>query len=172
MFLKELNQTEAEWGRRWRNTYTECLRTPYLLTREMQEDFYKNEICNRNSPHRFWGIWENKETCIGIGGITYIQWENGIGEITVNLDPAKRGEGLGRQAAELLLKEGFEHLRLQTIFGECYLTNPMGCAMWAKITDKYKGYKTELPRRKFWDGRLWNALYFSITEEDYFKNKK
>jgi hypothetical protein len=96
-----------------------------------------------------------------MGGLTYIQWENRIAEISLILSPAVRSKGLGEQAVDLLLAEGFDRMGLKTIFGECYYCNDAH-EFWLKITEGFGGYITRLPNRKFWAGQFWDSLYFSI----------
>ena len=162
MILKELTREDCEHAREWRNQCLETLRTPYALTEEMQSEFYDNVICDRNSPHRYWGVHDKNDVLIGLGGITYIQWENSIGEISLILDPEKRGNGLGTSAVDELLKKAFKQIGLKTVFGECYTCNKAGVEFWIKIRDKYKGTSVMLPNRKLWDGRHYSGMYFSI----------
>jgi RimJ/RimL family protein N-acetyltransferase len=176
MKLEPLTLEQCEQVRIWRNAEMECWRTPFMLTREMQEDFYKR-CCDRNSPHRYWAInctgnddliSRMGDKFIGMGGITYIQWENRIGEITLIIDPAQRKDGLGEQAVDLLLDQAFNYLNLQTVFGECYTCNE-AWGFWIATVDKYMGYRTNLPRRKYYNSKYWDSLYFSINKDDFNK---
>lgn len=178
MKLEPLTLEQCEQVRIWRNAEMECWRTPFMLTREMQMDFYKR-CCDRNSPHRYWAIVRTVEDeikgvvpesgFIGMGGITYIQWENRIGEITLIIDPDERKDGLGEKAVELLLNQAFNHLNLQTVFGEVYWCN-QAFDFWKQITKKHSGYLTKLPNRKYWKDSYYDSWYFSIDKDD-FDNK-
>ena len=178
MRLEPLTKEQCEIVRVWRNNTLETLRTPYPLTEEMQADFFKNVINNRNSPHRYWSIIEGvgefadvEHRLIGMGGLTGIQWENRIAEISLIIDPALRNKGYGKQAVALLLDEGFKRMNLQTIFGECYQVNESGCKFWENIVTTYNGYMCVLPKRKFWNGQFWDSMYFSIDTEEFRKVK-
>jgi RimJ/RimL family protein N-acetyltransferase len=129
--LEVLNLAQCETVRIWRNEALETLRTPYLLTNESQEQFWKNVVCNSDSRHRYWALIEENELnstkvgieypCpkgrfVGMGGITNIQWENRIGEISLILSPDYRGKGNGEEAVDLLLDQAFNYLNLQTVF--------------------------------------------------------
>lgn len=171
MELRELTREDCEYVRQWRNESLVSLRTPYRLTREMQSDFYDNVICNRDSPHKYWGICPGiQEYICGMGGITNIQWENSIGEISLIICPKNTGIGYGTKAVDLLLDKAFNFMGLKTVFGECYLCNS-AVSFWEKITEKYNGTKAFLPNRKFWDGDFYQSLYFSI-DKDKFNNVK
>lgn len=139
----------------------------------MQNDFYENVISNRNSPHRYWGIYNSDGIhahLVGVGGITNIQHENSIGEISLIIDPKETGNGFGENAAGLLFDQAFNYIGLQTVFGECYLCNSAH-VFWEKTRNKYDGYSVILPNRKFWNGDYYNSLYFSIDKEKFNENR-
>jgi len=183
MKLKSLTKEQCEQVRVWRNQDMACWRTPYPLTERQQQDFYENIVCKRNSPNRYWAVigeirkcnqisceeWTESTKFIGMGGITTIQWENRIGEITLVIDPALRGKGCGEKAVELVLDQAFNSLNLKTVWSECYGCNEKGCGFWQSIAAKYNSFTTAIPNRKFWNGEFYNSLYFSIDAEDFRK---
>lgn len=166
MILKELTRADCEHAREWRNQSLETLRTPYALTKEMQSEFYDNIICNRSSPHRYWGVHDLNGVLVGMCGITNIEWENSIGEISLILDPEKRGNGLGAKAVDAILDIAFSQMGLKTVFGECYNCNSSGIAFWEKMVVLYNGTEATLPNRKFWCNKYYDSMYFSIDRED------
>src|SRR5689334_8398104 len=90
MKLKALSITDVEQVRQWRNQQTEMLRTPFLLTIEMQSRFYSDVVCNRQSNSRYWGIWTDekiKPSLIGMCGLENISWENRLAEISLIFNP-------------------------------------------------------------------------------------
>ena len=171
MKLEAITQSQCEQVRLWRNAEMECWRTPFMLTEDMQYDFYKR-CSDRNSPHRYFAIMiehGNGYKFIGMGGTTYIQWENRIGEITLIIDPQVRKDGLGEQAVDLLLDQAFNYLNLNTVFGECYICNELAMTFWDTISRKYGYAPILLPNRKFWKGNYHPSLYFSIDKDDFNK---
>ena len=74
MEFKALRLEDMEKVREWRSGCMESLRTPFILTKEMQEDYYKNVICDRNSNARMWGVW-SKDKFVGITGLLNIEWQ-------------------------------------------------------------------------------------------------
>jgi RimJ/RimL family protein N-acetyltransferase len=134
----------------------------------MQDDFYDSVVSNRSSSGRFWGIWAG-DRFIGCGGYHPIQWENRLGEISLIFDPEQRGFGYGGQAMSLLLAKAFNELNLQTVCGECYDCNH-AIDFWIKIVEQYNAYQTTLVKRKYYDGRYWDSLYFSIDKDDYVQS--
>jgi len=166
--LEPLSFADVEQVRLWRNETVVSLRTPFPLTAEMQAEFYQAELSDRRSGHRYWGV--RNEALIGMAGLTDIQWENGLAEISLLLGPAWRRGGRGTAAVALVLEEAFSTLRLETVFGEVYQCNP-AVGFWLAVAKRYGGWVTTLPRRKFWDGRLWNSIYFSIGREQWLAAK-
>jgi RimJ/RimL family protein N-acetyltransferase len=157
--LRPPSREDVEQVRLWRNEILYTLRTPYPLTNESQGVFYENVICSRDSNHRYWAIYDGE--LIGFGGLTNIEWENGLAEISLILSADRRVQGYGARSVQLLLDQGFGNMGLKTIYGECYECNP-AVDFWKQITDGHGGYYTMIPRRKLWQGQLYDALHFSI----------
>lgn len=162
----------------WRNNHMESLRTPYMITDGMQEKFYEDVICNRDSPYRYWALKEtrkelkeknnltlNDEVFVGVGGLTNISWENRKAEISLIIGDDYQRMGLGEKAVELLLDQAFNYLNLQNVYGEVYRCNEPGMIFWKKIIKKYKAKEVMLPDRKYYDGQYWLSLYFTINKE-------
>jgi RimJ/RimL family protein N-acetyltransferase len=167
MKLKPPTKENLELVRQWRNECMETLRTPYMLTEQQQEDFY-DSLCSRTSPHRYYELWSDGRF-VGLGGITYIQWENRCGEISLILAPDARGCGLGRRAVSELYRTAFNELNLNMVFGEVYDCNK-AVPFWEKQCRRYNGYITDMPDRKYWNGNYHWSRYFSVTKEKYEKS--
>ncbi len=183
MILKELSREDCEQVRKWRNECLETLRTPYMLTKEIQSDFYDNVVCNRNSCHRYWGLHENQEgietkvaifcgtkSLVGAGGITNIEYENSIGEISLIMRPEMRDRGYGSSAVDLLLDKAFNYMGLKTVFGECYYCNDAHL-FWRNTLNRYGTYFADLPDRKLWKGKHYGSVYFSVNGDAFNRIK-
>jgi len=169
MEFRELSLSDCEQVRAWRNEQLHTLRTPYALTKEMQEDFYKNTVCNRLANSRWWGIWKDdmvSPTFIGMCGLLNIEWENRCAEISILLKPISQRCGHGTKAVEMLLYKGFKQLNLENIYGECYTCNP-AIEFWKRIADTYNAVRVYLPNRKCWGGDYHHSLYFNINKYDF-----
>jgi len=190
MTLKPLSAADMETVRHWRHAVPETLRTSYMLTEEMQRDYYERVICNRDSTTRYWGLWVSRtwaemeaytkergimfvhspeapkthppDAFIGYGGIENIEWENGTGEISLLIAPDERGKGYGRLAVRLFLDQAFNVLNLHTVHGECYQCGPY--LFWEKMREEWGGtsHQIWLPCRKYWKGRYYDSLYFTF----------
>jgi len=173
MKIDSLYKWDVELIRVWRNENLNALRTPFLLTKEMQEDFYNNVISNRQSNNRFWGLNDStlEESFVGMIGLVNIEWENSIAEISIIINPSIRKNGVGEKAIDILLDQGFNQLNLSNIYGECYKCNKAHI-FWEKICNKYNAYVTMLPARKYYNGEYYDSMYFNINALDYLKTEK
>jgi RimJ/RimL family protein N-acetyltransferase len=176
--LRPLSLEDMEQIRIWREGVRETLRTPYMLTKEMQEDYYRSTICNRDSKTRYWSLVTKRVTCaygsapvesfvlVGYGGIENIHHENGNGEISLLIGPQYRKNGYGLEAVRLFLTEAFDNMRLYSVYGECYESSP-AVAFWKKCVAEFNGLSTELPFRKFYGGKHWGSYYFTFTRDTW-----
>jgi RimJ/RimL family protein N-acetyltransferase len=172
--LRALDLADMEPIRLWRNDVLDILRTPFPLTKEQQEEWYKTEVCDRRSRSRFWAIVNTEyehnaietvkeDRIIGYGGIENIHWENRIGEISLLVSPGARGKKYGTLAANSILHEAFDRLNLKTVYAECY-SNNRSVDFWRRImVDGWNGTETILPNRKYCGGKYYDAYYFSVS---------
>lgn len=175
MKIGKMSLDNCKEALKWRDEYRHTLRTTHFITDEMQKDFYSNVICNPNSPHRYYGVFEDiinkfrnsvmQDKFIGMAGLTNISWENSNAEISLIIDPLCHKNGYGKKAVELILSEAFGRLGLKTVYGEVYMCND-AVKFWEKITYEHGGYKTTLPNRKYWNGHYCDSVYFSIGVEE------
>jgi len=170
MKLRVPTHADIQQARIWRNNCLESLRTSYPLTYEQQEDFYNKVVCDRKANSRYWSIYQEEKyvpgVLIGFGGIINIEWENSHGEISLIMRPEYRGQGLGEEAVNLLLDQGFNHLGLKTIWGECYACSTAH-NFWAYLSEKNHWFTSILINRKFWKGKFYNSVYFGVTDVQY-----
>jgi RimJ/RimL family protein N-acetyltransferase len=141
----------------WRNEHPENLRTSTHLTPESQQQFY-TALYAPGSTARMWLVRDDTEF-IAIVGIVNIQWVNRIGELSLLMFDADMG--CGAEVLEAVLDQAFNVLNLHTVYGECYHCHSQ-YARWAKIMKDRGAYAVELPNRKFWQGRYWDATCYSL----------
>jgi GNAT superfamily N-acetyltransferase len=159
-----LSREDMEIIRGWRNKCPETLRTPYFLTEEMQAAYYDQVICNRASTTRYWAFGQDTGL-VGMGGIENIQWENRIGELSVLVNPEKRGKGFGKQIVHEILNQAFNFLNLENVFAECYYCGNI--SFWEKVIEKYNPENTLLRGRKYYKGKYFDSLYMTFNRKDF-----
>jgi RimJ/RimL family protein N-acetyltransferase len=146
----------------WRNDARQTLRTTGFSTIDLQEKFIESLD---PKVHRFFSFLDGG-SLVAFGGLTDIQWENRMAEISLIVDPDCQRSGFGSEAVDMILDEAFNKLNLNTVFGECYKCNP-AVDFWFRLVQKYEGHTSILPNRKFWNGEYHDSLHFSIDAEAY-----
>lgn len=159
LHLAPLTRANCLIVKKWRNDFRQALRTSVLLTDEMQNAFFDRVATDGNCKDRYWEIKQGA-SFVGLGGLTGIEWENRLAEISLFISPEVTRKGYGTKAVHLLCEEGFDRMGLFIIFGEAFHCNP-NWIFWQKLTTSFGGYSTTLPDRKFWSGEHWNSYYFS-----------
>jgi len=135
------------------------LRTPYLLTEEMQAKFYDDVICNPYSGGRFWSVRMTEDhrdvSFAGLVGFVNIQWENRTGEISCLLFNPRE------EMVADLVRVGFQELNFYTITGEVYECSP-DFEFWKELLTRRKIPMIRHNDRKFWHGEWYDSYWFSI----------
>ena len=147
---------------KWRNDARGTLRTTGFCTIDIQEKFIENLDPKSD---RYFSFYDGGDL-VAFGGLTYIQWENRLAEISLIVDPDLQKSGFGSDAVDMLLEEAFNKMNLKTVFGECYKSNS-AVDFWFRLAEKYEGYTTLLKNRKYWNGEFYDSLYFSTDAEKY-----
>ena len=167
--LLPLTSEDAEQARVWRNDprVRPGLRTTDMVTREQQRAFAERLLADRSSPHRYWSVVDERGL-VGMAGLTDIRWADGCAEISLLLDPDREDPETRGQAVELVLVEAFDRLRLLTVYAECYESNP-AIQFWNDLAARMGAPIARLPRRKWWDGRLWDSQCYAIAVDAWRK---
>lgn len=101
--------------------------------------------------------------CVGVCGLTSIDWQNRRAEFSLYIGPDFQGKGHGDAALRTLLHHAFITLGLNCVWGESFDENPAQ-AMFAKV-----GMTKEGTRREFYyrDGKFIGASLWSILRADW-----
>ena len=178
MILDALTLADVEQVRQWRNLpdARPGLRTDVMLTQLQQEAWYRDVVCDRRAVHRYWAVRDDNGVLLAQAGLTDISWGDGHAEISLIVSPHARGGGVGGEAVTLVLREAFEHMRLHQVYGEVYWCNKGALEFWVGQMERHTKWRRTSPfaaagpvvvlsDRKWWEGRFWNATYFTITAE-------
>ena len=166
MMLAPLEPKHAAQINNWRIKERHTLRTPFMRSGAEQLKF-QDDLANC-SRRRFFAIIEETGDAgtlhglVACGGFTGMIWESGIAEISLIKDPLVGG--IGRDCVKMLLDEAFLNMGLQTVHGEVYYCGNV--SFWEKMINELEDvYETEyhtLQWRKYWQGKLYNSLYFAF----------
>ena len=176
MKFRELRFNDMEYILSIRASNPDALRTPYLLTLEQQQDWYRNVVCNRSFNARYWAIEQeisfpsvgfgdaskNQIVMIGYGGIQSIEWENRRGEMSLLLD-SRCSIAERREAALETLYHGFNYMNLNNIYTEDYECNDE-FSIWYDFAYELGAYVTGIPNTKFLDGKYYNSMFANFEK--------
>lgn len=170
MTVTPITLEQAQIVRPWRNDCRNAMRTGWT-TEQQQANFIST---NMHGDHMYWWFetdymgkrphFDNWKSTAA-GGLVNINMFNRNAEIALMVGPDSRGVGFGTECVDWILHEGFANQNLKTIYGEVYHCGAV--AFWLGICEQYKAYTTELPNRKYWNGRYFDSMYFSIDREKY-----
>ena len=164
VYFKALKKEDMAQIVEWRNSTVGVLRTPFLMTKDMQEEFYERTVCDRGADSRYFAIHFDG-SLVGMAGVNNISWENRNGEISLLVNPKLWGKGIGSMAVLEILRVGFNCMNLENIYGECYFSNRAGIKFWESQIERFHGYTAILPNRKFFGGEYYDSLYFSFNRK-------
>lgn len=187
MEVRPLSRDDIITALYWRNQHPETTRTAFMLNGDQQLQYYEQVICDRDSDTRYVGFWdevknvypedhvlygpETLDAFVAYGGIENIEWENSRGEVSLIVNPKYQKKGYGKKCVNLILKMAFGQLNLNSIYGECYEGGSPDfwkhtLSDWIKDNTDYKVYFTKLCKTKYYNGRYWDSLYFSVWSKD------
>ncbi len=108
---------------------------------------------------------ENPAVILGEVVLNDISWPNRSSSFRIALYSQDYfGNGYGTQATRLIVKYGFERLKLHRIDLEVYDFNPRAAYVYEKVGFKREGVKRDA---LLWDGRYQDAIVMSILEGEY-----
>lgn len=130
--LRLLMHPDMEPIRNWRNSQIDVLRQSSHLTQEEQEIYWQKVVLpsyQKNQPEQFLVAFLELGKLIGYGGITHIDWEKGVGEVSFLLCPDEIGTPENYRMKfgsflELIKTTAFDKLKLVRLFTETYDIRP------------------------------------------------
>jgi len=169
--LKQIEEDDLAKFRDWRNSpyVRNYVREYRPLNMENQKQWFKS-LTNDKSNIEFTikDLAENKT--IGLCGLTYINWKEGHGEITIYIGNGEwQGRGCAGEALDLLLQYGFMELRLHRICAIIYSYNELSIRLFERHGFRYEGKHREA---RFWNGEYHDELVYGILDYEYKNHKK
>lgn len=164
--LCQIEELDLEKFRDWRNSsfIRNYVREYRPLNMQNQKQWFES-LTNDKSNIMF-TIKEIKSgETIGGCGLTYINWKEGHGEVSICLGSNKwQGKGCAGEALELLMMYGFLELRLHRICAIIYSYNKLSIKLFEKHGFRYEGFQREA---KFWNGKFYDEMVYGILDCEY-----
>lgn len=104
---------------------------------------------------------------IGVCAFYRVSWEHMKAELIYWLGKAFWGKGYMTEAAQRMLKFGFEELGLERISVGCFARNKASARVIEKLRFKYEGCARHEFRK---DGEFLDELRFGMIREDYYSS--
>jgi len=157
---------------RWRNNQTFHLRQDVMLTKESQDIYYKEVVSNlfkESYPKQILFSYIHNNTCVGYGGLVNISWTNKNAEMSFVLDDKRINEKIKYEKEftifiKLILKLGFEEIKLNKIFTETYDLRPHHISILESNGFVIEGRMKE---HIFIDGEYYDSLIHAYNNKDY-----
>ena len=163
--LRAIEKKDLKQLRDWRNEpdIKKFMREYRDLSMQNQLQWLDSLARDKNTI--MFAIETKKRKLIGCTGLTYIDWKNRRGEVSIYIGNKKyRSKGYGTDTLKTLMKYGFKELNLHMLFGEIFEYNKANIRLFEKCGFKKDGV---LRDRLYRDGKYWNSIFYSILEEEW-----
>lgn len=168
-FLSNVELTDLEFIKNWRNEQTDILRQWKPITQKNQDDYW--EILSISDSLTLFSILTTKgDKLIGYCGLTNIDYVSSRAEFSflLNTDLAKDIEEYKKiffNVLEMLCNYGFKHLNLNKIFTETYAFRVKHIEILENFGLKEEG---KLRKHVFKKGKYHDSIVHSMLKEEYF----
>ena len=166
--LRQVEEVDLPKLRDWRNSpYIRAYTREYCPLNMLNQNKWLSSLLTDKSNIMF--IIEKKEdrAIIGCCGLTYLNWKEGHGEVSIYIGEMKWQEkGYARDALHLLLKYGFYELRLHRIYAIIFEYNEHSINFFEKNRFKFEGRHREA---RFWGGKFHDELIYGVLDHEYFE---
>ncbi len=136
-----------------------------IFTIEGTKNFFARIVDSNDRVDYAITLKENPEY-IGEVGLNNINFEERSADFRIVLDGQQYyNKGYGSEAATLILKHGFEALKLHRVELEVYDFNARALHVYEKIGFLKEGIRRDV---LLWDGKYHNAITMSILEDEWF----
>ena len=156
--------------RDWRNSQgIREYNTQFTLLNMSNQIKWFEQISSNNSNRTMFMVIDKKGKPIGICGIIQIDQENKSGDVAIILGEQKiHSRGIGTETLSMLVKYGFENIKLHKIEAEIFSFNSISIKLFTKLFFKHDATK----RDSLWrNGKWWDVHIFSLLKKDYESKK-
>ena len=171
--LRALEESDLPKLKEYRNNFKTRKHTREfrLLGMINQKNWFKSLFLENPPKNIMFGILNNKNSMIGVCGLTYIDWKNRNAEISIILDDSK--QKFEKEAIEvigIILDYGFDELGLHRIWAEIFEIAPDRIRLFEKVNFINEGRLKE----KLWRDRKWydSFIFAKLSDGKYNEKNK
>ena len=158
--LRKVKQEDLKFFRDWRNTPAIWQNnTQFILLNLKQQDSWFNRINSINTKEKMVTIINEKQNPIGICGFVQIDNNHKNAKIAIIIGKTRlHSKGIGTESLNLLLKYGFNKLKIHRIDAEVIEYNEKSINFFQKL-----GFEPDAVMRDyiFRNGKWWNLVVLS-----------
>jgi len=107
---------------------------------------------------------EKDDKVIGEVSLKSIKWFNRKAEVSIFIIPEYQRQGMAKSALKLLMKHAFDTFNLHRLEAEVFEYNAVSKSLIEKLGFKLEGVLREA---RYYNGKYWDILKYSILEDEF-----
>lgn len=166
--LRAIEESDLSQLLLWRNqpNYRRFFREYRELSQNNQKNWFDSKVLNDKSTEMFSIVDVNTGELLGACGLCYIDWINRNADFSIYIgkDDLYIDEKYAIEAAQIMMKYGFEELNLHKLWSEIYSFDEAKKVMFDRLGFKLEGVHKE----KHWtEGKWCDSLFYGYLQMKY-----
>ena len=166
--LRAIEESDLSQLLLWRNqpNYRRFFREYRELSQTDQRNWFDSKVLNDKSTEMFSIVDVNTGELLGACGLCYIDWINRNADFSIYIgkDDLYIDEKYAIEAAQIMMKYGFEELNLHKLWSEIYSFDEAKKVMFDRLGFKLEGVHKE----KHWtEGKWCDSLFYGYLQMKY-----
>ena len=165
--LRAIEESDLSQLLLWRNqpNYRRFFREYRELSQTNQRNWFDSKVLNDKSTEMFSIVDINTGELLGACGLCYIDWINRNADFSIYIgkDDLYIDERYAIEAAQIMMKYGFEELNLHRLWSEIYSFDEAKKVMFDRLGFKLEGVHKET---HWTEGRWCDSLFYGYVMHD------
>ena len=166
--LRAIEESDLSQLLLWRNqpNYRRFFREYRELSQTNQRNWFDSKVLNDKSTEMFSIVDIHTGELLGACGLCYIDWINRNADFSIYIgkDDLYIDEKYAIEAAQIMMKYGFEELNLHKLWSEIYSFDEAKKVMFDRLGFKLEGVHKE----KHWtEGKWCDSLFYGYLQMKY-----
>lgn len=165
--LRAIEESDLSQLLLWRNqpNYRRFFREYRELNQTNQRNWFDSKVLNDKSTEMFSIVDVNTGELLGACGLCYIDWINRNADFSIYIgkDDVYIDERYAIEAAQIMMKYGFEELNLHRLWSEIYSFDEAKKVMFDRLGFKLEGVHKET---HWTEGKWCDSLFYGYVMHD------
>lgn len=163
--FKKITREDLKILASWRNTKgIREYNNQFVLLNMIQQKEWFEQINAKDSDRIMFMVTNKKNKPIGVCGLIHINKADKNADVAIILGERKlHGKGLGSEILSILLKYGFNQLKLHRIGAEIFSYNTISVKLFKKLAFRHEATLRDALWRM---GKWWNLYTFSLLKNE------